>query len=124
MLGTTALLKGDLSLVDERLNESLTIYVDLDDDRSRAECLSALGGYAAATGHPEEAAKLWGAADAARGSRPLEYAEPAIESRFTVPLVETLGRERFAELRAEGRRTGYENVLADLRVLVASTGAE
>ena len=40
---------------------------DLADDRSRAECLCALGGYAAATGHPEEAARLWGAADAARG---------------------------------------------------------
>ncbi len=90
MLGTTGLLKDDLSLVEKRLNESLAIYLDLDDDRSRAECLSALGGYAAATGHPEKAARLWGAADAARGSRPLEYAEPAIEARFTPSLVDSL----------------------------------
>jgi predicted ATPase/class 3 adenylate cyclase len=124
MLGTTGLLKGDLSLVEERLHESLAIYVDLDDDRSCAECLCALGGHQAATGHPEEAARLWGAGDAARGSRPLEYAEPAIEARFTSTLVESLGAERFAALRIEARRSGYESVVASLRNVVASTGAE
>jgi predicted ATPase/class 3 adenylate cyclase len=124
MLGTTGLLKDDLSLVEKRLNESLTIYLDLGDDRSCAECISALGGYAVATGHPEKAARLWGAGDAARGSRPLEYAEPAIEARFTPLLVDSLGAERLADLRAEGRRTGHESVLAGLRDVVASTGAE
>jgi tetratricopeptide (TPR) repeat protein len=124
MLGTTGLLKGDLSLVEKRLTESLAIYVGLDDDRSRAECLCALGGYAAAIGHPEEAARLWGAADAAREPRPLEYAEPAIEAAFAPMLIESLGAERFAELRADGRRTGYERVLVDVRDVVAPTGAE
>jgi predicted ATPase/class 3 adenylate cyclase len=122
MLGTTGLLKDDLSLVLDRLSESLDIYVDLDDDRSRAECLCALGGYAAATGNPEEAARLWGAADAARGSRSLEYAEPVIETRFTPMLLGALGLERLEELRAEGRHAGHENALADLRDVVASTG--
>jgi tetratricopeptide (TPR) repeat protein len=124
MLGTTELLKDDLSLVPDRLGESLAIYVELDDDRSRAECLCALGGYAATTGHPEEAARLWGAADAARGSRPLEYAEPIIEERFTPVLVESLGAERLSELRAEGRGAGYERTVADLQDVVASTRAE
>jgi predicted ATPase len=124
MLGTTGLLRDDLSLVPDRLKESLAIYVDLDDDRSRAECLCALGGFAAATDHPEEAARLWGAADAARGSRSLEYAEPLIEARFTPMLVESLGVERLEKLRAEGRRAGYEKAFADLRAVVASTGAE
>jgi predicted ATPase/class 3 adenylate cyclase len=124
MLGTTGLLKDELSLVEKRLNESVAIYRDLGDDRSCAECLSALGGYAAATGHPEEAARLWGAGDAARGSRPLEYAEPAIEARFTPSLVDSLGAERFADLRAEGRRTGSESILAGRRDIVASAGAE
>jgi predicted ATPase/class 3 adenylate cyclase len=124
MLATTGLLNGDLSLVERRLNESLAIYVELDDERSCAECLSALGGYAAATGRPEQAARLWGAGDAARGSRPLEYAEPAIEARFTPSLIESLGAERFAALRIEGRRSGHETVLAGLRHVVAPTGAE
>jgi predicted ATPase/class 3 adenylate cyclase len=124
MLGTTGLLKDELSLVEKRLNESVAIYRDLGDDRSCAECLSALGGYAAATGDPEEAARLWGAGDAARGSRPLEYAEPAIEARFTPSLVDSLGAERFADLRAEGRRTGFASILAGRRDIVASAGAE
>jgi tetratricopeptide (TPR) repeat protein len=124
MLGTTGLLQDDLALAAERLNESLGMYVELADDRSTAECLCALGGYAAATGHPEEAARLWGAADAARRSGPLEYAEPSIEERFTPGLVESLGVERFEELRAEGRRSGYEKTLGSLLDVVARTGAE
>ncbi|MET0560250.1 MAG: tetratricopeptide repeat protein [Gaiellaceae bacterium] len=124
MLGTTGLLRDDLALVEDQLSQSLAIYVDLDDDRSRAECLCAFGGYAAATGHAEVAARLWGAADSARGSRPLEYAEPVIEARFTPVLLESLGVERLEELRADGRHAPYEKMLADLRDVVASTGAE
>jgi hypothetical protein len=75
-------------------------------------------------GRHEDAARLWGAADAARRSRPLEYAEPEIEERFTPVLVESLGVERVAELRAEGRRSGYEDALENLRRVVASSGAE
>jgi predicted ATPase/class 3 adenylate cyclase len=123
MLGTTELLKDDLAQVYERLSESLAIYAEIDDDRSRAECLCALGGYAAAAGHPVQAARLWGAADAARGSGPLEYAEPVIEARFTPLLVESLGVARFEELRAEGRDGPRETTLAELQ-LVAPLGAE
>jgi hypothetical protein len=124
MLGTTGLLKGDLALVHDRLTESLSIYVELADDRSRAECLCALGGYAASTGHPESAARLWGAADSARGSRPLEYAEPVIEARFTPLLIESLGAERLEELRADGRHASGEQTLEDLLHIVAPAGAE
>jgi predicted ATPase/class 3 adenylate cyclase len=124
MLGTTGLLKGDLSLVPDRLSESLAIYVDIDDTRSCAECLCALGGLAASTGHPEEAARLWGAADAARGSQPLEYAEPTVEARFMPVLVELLGAERLEALRTEGMHAGYEKTLAELRDVVAFRGAE
>lgn len=124
MLATTDLLNDDLELVAERLTESLAIYAELADERSTAECLCALGGYAAAASHPEDAARLWGAADAARRSRSLEYAEPAIEERFTPVLVDSLGMERLEELRAEGRRSGSERTLEYLRNVVASTGAE
>jgi tetratricopeptide (TPR) repeat protein len=123
MLGTTELLKGDLARVHERLSESLAIYAEIDDDRSRAECLCALGGYAAAAGHPEQAARLWGAADAARGRGPLEYAEPVIEARFRPLLVESLGVVRLEELRAEGRDGPRETTLAELQ-LVAPRDAE
>ena len=122
MLGTTGLLMDRLAPVRAQLVESLRIYSELDDDRSRAECLCALGGYAAATGHPAEAARLWGAGDAARGGQPLVYAEPVIEARFTPLLVEALGVDRLEQLRAEGRR-GSDEVLADLaRVASPATG--
>ena len=125
MLGTIGLLRGDhLSQVPARLNESLAIYTDLADDRSTAECLCALGGYAAATGHAEEAARLWGAADRLRGDSPLEYGEPAIEARFRPDLLERLGAERFAELRAEGHRLGYDGLIAASREVVASQSSE
>ena len=123
MLGTTELLKDDLERVYERLSESLAIYAEIDDDRSRAECLCALGGYAASVGHPEQAARLWGAADAARGNGPFEYAEPVIEARFTPLLVKSLGVARLEELRAEGRHGPYETTLVEMQ-LVAPRGAE
>ena len=124
MLGTISVLRDELMPASSRLRESLSIYTELEDRRSTAECLCALGAYAAAAGRPEEAARLWGGADSARGENPLEYAEPVIEARFTPVLVEALGAERFAELRAEGERHGYERVLAESRELVASTRAE
>jgi predicted ATPase/class 3 adenylate cyclase len=124
LLGAISVLRDELVLASERLRESLAIYTELEDRRSTAECLCALGAYAAAAGHYEEAARLWGGGDSARGENPLEYSEPVIESRFTPVLVDALGAERFAELRAEGKRLGYEQVLAESRELVASTGAE
>jgi predicted ATPase/class 3 adenylate cyclase len=124
MLGTISLLRDDLDLAATRLHESLEIYTELADRRSTAEALCALGGLAAASGRPEDAARLWGAADAFRGGSSLEYAEPAIEARFTPVLLESLGAEGLAALREAGRRSGYEQSLADLREVVASQRAE
>jgi tetratricopeptide (TPR) repeat protein len=124
MLGTVALLREELALAADLLNESLAIYGELADRRSTAECLCALGGYAAACNRPEEAARLWGAADQLRGAMPLEYAEPAIEARFGPALIESLGSERFVQLRAEGKRLGHERVLAESRAVVVSQSAE
>jgi predicted ATPase/class 3 adenylate cyclase len=118
MLGTVGLLKDDLVLVEATLAESLTIYAELEDDRSTAECLCALGGYAAAVGHPEAAAKLWGAGDRLRGDSPLEYAEPAIEARFGPDLVAALGVDQYVSLRAEGGTLDREAVLTEVRQLL------
>jgi predicted ATPase/DNA-binding SARP family transcriptional activator len=118
MLGTVGLLKDDLVLVEAQLTESLAIYAELEDDRSTAECLCALGGYAAAVGHPEAAAKVWGAGDHLRGDGPLEYAEPAIEARFGPDLVAVLGVDRYVSLRAEGGTLDREATLTEVRQLL------
>lgn len=124
MLGTVALLRDDLSHSADYLHESLTIYARLADPRSTAECLCAFAGLAAASGRAEEAAQLFGTADSLRADSPLEYAEPVIESRFVPELVETLGAERFAALRAKGARHGLEPVLAHFAPLVTTSAAK
>jgi predicted ATPase len=124
MLGTTALLRDDLSRATECLQESLRIYARLADRRSTAECLCAFAGLEAASGRADAAARLFGTADALRAEGPLEYAEPLIESRFVPGLVERLGEERFAALRAEGARDGLEAVLAHFEPLVTTATAK
>jgi len=103
MLGAVDLLQGDTAQAHDRLTESLGTYTDLADDRSRAECLCALGGHAAASGRPEDAARLWGEADKLRGGSPLEYAEPAIEARFLPGVIDALGNDVYERLRGAGR---------------------
>ena len=94
---------SDVEPAHPRLNESLSIYTELADERSVAECSVPLGGYAAATDNPEDAARLWGAADRLRGNSPLEYAEPAIDAHFR-PGLSTLGEQRYEELGLKGAR--------------------
>ena len=103
MLGAVDLLQGDTAQAHDRLTESLGMYTELADDRSRAECLCALGGHAAASGRPEDAARLWGEADKLRGGSPLEYAEPAIEARFLPGVIDALGNDVYERLRGAGR---------------------
>jgi tetratricopeptide (TPR) repeat protein len=121
MLGTISLLRDDLLHAAECLHESLRIYAQLADRRSTAECLCAFAGLEAASGRAEEAAQLFGTADALRAESQLEYAEPLIESRFVPGLAETLGEERFAALRAEGARHGLDAVLAHFAPLVTTS---
>jgi predicted ATPase/DNA-binding SARP family transcriptional activator len=124
MVGTVALLRDDLPRAADSLHESLVIYARFEDRRSTAECLCAFAGLEAATGRTEDAARLFGTADALRGESPLEYGEPLIESRFVPTLVESLGSERFAALRAEGARHGLEPVLAQFAPLVTSSATK
>ena len=124
MLGTVGLLQGELARSHGQLNQSLAIYTSLADDRSTAECLCALGGHAAAVDRPEDAARLWGAADRLRGDSPLEYAEPAIEARFAPTVRRALGTKRYAALRADGRHGFDRSVLEGVPTLGGAQIAE
>ena len=124
MLGSVALLRGEETRATACLHDSLDIYVQFDDRRSIAECVWALGGLAVIQGRPEDAALLWGAADALRGGATLEYAEPAIEARFEPQLTRALGADRFSALRAEGHRLGFTAVLSQIPAVVAAGDAE
>ncbi|HKX48665.1 MAG TPA: tetratricopeptide repeat protein [Gaiellaceae bacterium] len=103
MLAELDLLEGATEVAASRARESLTLYTDLEDDRSRARCLVVLAGAAAESGSPETAARLVGAATAARGTdEPDEFELPVLE-RFTPELEARLGQLAFDELEREGR---------------------
>ncbi len=112
LLGELALREGDLRRAGELLRESLTMYVELADDRTCAECLCALAGVAAAEGAPEQAARLWGAADSLRADAPLREHELEIVGRFGPPLAAELGAARLEELREEGAGVSLDTLAA------------
>lgn len=67
-LGHLALRRKDLRQAFRYIRESLTLFRDQGDQRGMADCLDGLAGVLAAMGQPERAARLFGAAEAARES--------------------------------------------------------
>jgi predicted ATPase/class 3 adenylate cyclase len=112
LLGELALREGDLTRAGELLRKSLTMYVELEDERTCAECLCALAGVAAAEGAPEQAARLWGAADALRADAPLRAHELEIVERFGPALAAALAEARIQELRGEGANASLDTLTA------------
>ena len=103
MLALIELSDHDASSADTRAREALALYSSLGDDRSRARCLVALAGVAVEEDSPETAARLLGAADAARGpDAPDEFELPVLE-RYVHAIEARLGQQAFAALEREGR---------------------
>jgi predicted ATPase/class 3 adenylate cyclase len=112
MLALIELDAHDTSSAGTRAREALVLYSSLGDDRSRARCLVALAGVAVEEGSPEMAARLLGAADAARGSdTPDEFELPILEGSRAA--LDRLGVESVERLRREGK-------LADPRTLAGA----
>jgi tetratricopeptide (TPR) repeat protein len=110
MLAELDLHEGDAESAERRILSCLAVYTELENDRSRAECLVVLGGAAAARGSFEQAARLVGAAERLRGDAPLNRFERPVLDRYGPEVEDRLGQERVAELRAEGARLGAEAV--------------
>jgi predicted ATPase/class 3 adenylate cyclase len=87
-----------------RAGESLAIYSELEDDRSRARCVLLLAGAATLNGSFEEAARLLGVAEGLRGEDPPDVFEAPVLERARPELESALGSDRLAKLVAEGRR--------------------
>ena len=106
MLAELDLLDGDSEIAATRARESLAVYTELEDDRSRARCLVLLAGTAVAEGSYETAARLLGASEAARRHEaPDKYEAPVLE-RFLPELEARVGTEALSALTAEGRTLG------------------
>ena len=103
MLAQLDIRSGNPVIAATRARESLAAYSVLEDDRSRARCLVVLAAAAAAEGSVENAARLVGAAEAARGDESAdEYESPVLE-RFVPALEARIGTESFRDLIVEGR---------------------
>jgi ATP/maltotriose-dependent transcriptional regulator MalT len=112
MLAELDLLAGDLEEAERRILGCLGVYTDLENDRSRAECLVVLAGVGAARGSYEEAARLLGAADQLRGDSPLNRFEVPVLDRYRSELENRLGEERVAALTGEGAQLGIDALIS------------
>lgn len=112
MLAELDLLARDVEQAERRILGCLAVYTELENARSRAECLVVLGGVAVAKGAFEEAARLFGAADRLRGDSPLNRFEVPVLDRYGSELEVALDEDRLAELRAEGARLGAEALVS------------
>jgi predicted ATPase/class 3 adenylate cyclase len=103
LLAEIALVDGEVEDAATRARESRDVYTELGDDRSRARCLVVLAATAVAQGSYATAARILGAADAARGDEaPDEYEAPVLE-RFLPELEAHLGADDVKAFAAEGR---------------------
>jgi tetratricopeptide (TPR) repeat protein len=114
MLAELDLLDGAAEAAASRARESLALYTDLEDGRSRARCLVVLAGAAAESGSLEAAARLLGAAAAARGTDPADEFEIPVLDRLVPALATQIGQPAFDALEAEGRAL-REIVLIDAK---------
>ncbi len=110
MLAELDLLDGEGELAATHAHESLALYTDLEDERSRARCLVLLAGAAVEEGSLETAARLLGAADAARGPDALDEFELPVLERYVPALETSLGADSMTALVNEGRALGTGTV--------------
>jgi len=108
MLAELDLLDGDWEVAERGALRSLAVYTEVESTRDRAECLVLLAGIAVARGSFEDAARLFGAAEAARGNSAVNRFERPVIERYEPRLAEALPAGVLAALRAEGARLGVD----------------
>jgi predicted ATPase/class 3 adenylate cyclase len=113
MLAELDVLAGDPSGA-ARARESLALYSELGDDRSRARCVTLLAGAAALSGSLEDAARLLGAAQALRGGDEPDLFERPILERCEKELAVGLDPDRLSELLDHGKRRDADAVARDV----------
>ncbi len=107
MLAELDLLAGDVEHVERRIMGSLAVYTEVESNRDRAECLVVLAGLAVARGSFEDAARLFGAAEALRGDSPVNRFERPVIDRFEPDLEAALPERRTYEAPGRGSTTRY-----------------
>jgi predicted ATPase/class 3 adenylate cyclase len=116
--GDLALTLGDLDQAAALYRESLELWSKMGTRRGVADCLEGLAGLALAQDNPESAARLCGAAEAARQA--IEAPRPprrrAKYEQDLATLRRDLGEERFAAAWAEGQAMTLEHAHEQARL--------
>jgi len=118
MLAELDLLEDRTELAEQRIRASLAMYVELENRRDIAECFVVLGGVLAARHASEDAARLFGAAEALRDPAPADFRELPVLERFEPELAHALGEEGLMARKREGAELGLELAFRE----VVSTG--
>jgi len=104
MLAELDLESGDLESAERRIRRCLETYSELDNARSRSECLVVLGGIASARGDGEDAVRLFGVAQTLRSGQSANRFEAPVLERHLPELRANLGDERVEALLLGGAR--------------------
>jgi hypothetical protein len=123
-LGLATFRLGDHDLAAARYREALVLGRDRGDKRLVAYMLGESARIAAVTGEPRRAARLFAASaalvEAQRLTWPVEYRTEL--DQVVARVAETLGREDFATISAEGRAMGVEQSIAYALQTASQTG--
>jgi tetratricopeptide (TPR) repeat protein len=117
-LALMALYSADYPKASDLFADSLAAFSDLGDRRGMAESLEGLAGVAGVQGRPEQAARLFGSAEALRETigAPLL---PHDRSRYATTLAaarEQLDEDAWNQAWANGRAASVEEIVAPLLV--------
>jgi non-specific serine/threonine protein kinase len=117
-LAMVAISQGDLVASQSRLAEAARLAEEADSKFAGWGVLEVTASLAAASGHAERAARIWGASDSARarGGRSLAPGD----EQFLLPWIDrarsALGDAAFTRAASDGRALSYEDALSEARV--------
>jgi non-specific serine/threonine protein kinase len=108
------IVREDFERARAQASEAMSLCQDLDDPRGIAWSLDVFAGLLAAGGHPDGAARLWGASDGLLASvgGSLVPTIGWIRDRYIEPAKASLGAGSFETARAEGRAMSMVQAIA------------
>ena len=108
------IIRGQFDEARQHASEAMSIYRELEDPRGIAWSLDVFAALAAAEGHAEEAARLWGASDSLLDSvgGTLVPTIAWIRDRYFELARAALGERSFEAVRAEGRAMPSDRAVA------------
>lgn len=116
-LGNVAYYQGDFASARRYMEQSLAIQREVGDRLGLAESLEAFARLAAAEAKKEQAAMLWGCAEALREQIGVSRSPEEEHDRERAEESDLSGKQTLSEARATGRAMTLEQAIAEARRL-------